>query len=308
MAFERLFEDPMAAFGYGLLTSRDNPIGTGFDTLLNAQEAQRRRENSEFDKKIKLAELSAAMQKAQQPDLQFNPVTGEMVDMRTGTPYSGGAMPSSGGAMAGDGIAMPSGMNPLEQKIFREQQIKSRFEQEAEARKAKQKEIDDKRESEQKIENERRKAELAKREELGAMTSKMPELEKNITEMGSLAKKATYSPVGRGIDSLANFFGTSTAGQDALVDYTSRIDNQVLPLLKETFGAAFTVTEGDNLKATLGRPDMTPTQKQIVLNNFINQKKANVIAKQRELGIAPQQHDKTAARIAEIEKMLAEDE
>jgi hypothetical protein len=296
MAFERLFEDPMAALGYGLLTSRSNPLGTGFDVLGKAQETQRAREDSAYTKQLNEMKLALEMQKLQQPDLQFNPVSGEMVNMRTGTPFNSGQI--YGGTDSASSINMPSGLNPLQQKIYTEQAIKSKFETDAakreseqkiidEKRQSEQKIIDEKRQSEQKMADEKRKLDLAKREELTAMTSKMPELEKNISEMSDLAQKATYSPVGRGIDTLANVFGTSTGGQDALVDYTNRISNQVLPLLKDTFGSAFTVQEGENLKATLGSPDMTPSQKQTVLNNFINQKKANIIAKQRELGIAP---------------------
>jgi hypothetical protein len=55
MAFEDLFTDPMAAIGYGLLTSRQNPLGTGFDMLTKAQESKRERERQ--NKLDKLEEL-----------------------------------------------------------------------------------------------------------------------------------------------------------------------------------------------------------------------------------------------------------
>ena len=54
------------------------------------------------------------------------------------------------------------------------------------------------------------------------------------------------------------------------------IDNQVLPLLKATFGAAFTVSEGDKLSATLGDINLSPDEKDAALDAFIEQKMVEV--------------------------------
>ena len=62
------------------------------------------------------------------------------------------------------------------------------------------------------------------------------------------------------------------------------INNQVLPLLRQTFGAAFTEREGETLKATMGDPDATPAQKIEQLNAFIDQKVRDIQTKQREVG------------------------
>ena len=58
-----------------------------------------------------------------------------------------------------------------------------------------------------------------------------------------------------------------------------------LPLLKPTFGAAFTVAEGESLKATMGDPNATPEEKMAQLDAFIEQKMRTIGTKRRELGI-----------------------
>jgi len=58
--------------------------------------------------------------------------------------------------------------------------------------------------------------------------------------------------------------------------YIAHVKNNILPLLRETFGAAFTAAEGDSLLATLGDPDMHPRVKSAVLDAFISDKKADL--------------------------------
>ena len=57
----------------------------------------------------------------------------------------------------------------------------------------------------------------------------------------------------------------------------------MLPLLKETFGAAFTATEGESLKATMGDPDAAPEEKMAQLDAFIAQKLRDIETKERQL-------------------------
>ena len=75
----------------------------------------------------------------------------------------------------------------------------------------------------------------------------------------------------------------------------SIVNNQVLPLLKPTFGGAFTVQEGDALKATLGDPDASPEQKVAQLNSFIDAKEREIQTKERELGVSAEVAAPTAA-------------
>ena len=65
------------------------------------------------------------------------------------------------------------------------------------------------------------------------------------------------------------------------------VDNQILPLLKQTFGPAFTDQEGESLKATLGDPDATPDEKMAQLDAFIDAKMRALETQERELGISP---------------------
>ena len=57
----------------------------------------------------------------------------------------------------------------------------------------------------------------------------------------------------------------------------------MLPLLKPTFGAAFTVQEGESLRATLGDVNASPDQKLATLNAFMAQKEQDILTKGREV-------------------------
>jgi hypothetical protein len=61
------------------------------------------------------------------------------------------------------------------------------------------------------------------------------------------------------------------------------VDNQILPLLRETFGAQFTLQEGQSLKTTLGDPEKSPQEKRAVLEAFIEQKVRNIEALELQL-------------------------
>lgn len=120
---------------------------------------------------------------------------------------------------------------------------------------------------------------------LDSVKSKMPGLEKVVQDLDALSKDATYTLVGQGL----NFFGRQLGMEPreaavARSKYISTVDNQVLPLLRDTFGAAFTVKEGETLRNTLGDPDKTPTEKQAVLKSFIEQKRRDVEALERRVG------------------------
>ena len=63
------------------------------------------------------------------------------------------------------------------------------------------------------------------------------------------------------------------------------VNNQVLPLLKQTFGGAFTVAEGEALKATLGDPNSDPEEKSAQIDAFIDSKVREIETKERQLGV-----------------------
>lgn len=121
--------------------------------------------------------------------------------------------------------------------------------------------------------------------EYNSISSKMPGLRGVIDNLGKLADKATYTTAGQLID-----WGMKEAGMEpreaavARAEYTAIVDNQILPLLRDTFGAQFTAAEGEKLSRTLGDPNMSPTEKHAILKAFIEQKERDVAALQSRIG------------------------
>lgn len=117
-----------------------------------------------------------------------------------------------------------------------------------------------------------------------SLNSKLPGLKSVVSELGDLAEKATYTTAGKLWDDVVRESGAMpTEGALARTKYMSMVDNQVLPLLRDTFGAAFTVQEGESLRATLGAPDKSPDEKKAVLEAFIEQKARDLEALGRRL-------------------------
>lgn len=109
------------------------------------------------------------------------------------------------------------------------------------------------------------------------MTANMPRLTTVVKELSGLGKKATYTMVGQGVDTLRRQAGVDV-GEAAIArkEYISKVDNEILPLLRQTFGAQFTEKEGQSLKATLGDPNASPAEKDAVLTSFIETKKGQI--------------------------------
>jgi hypothetical protein len=117
------------------------------------------------------------------------------------------------------------------------------------------------------------KTDAGVRAEFDSLNSKLPGLKQVVAELGDLADKATYTIGGKLWDDVVRESGNMPPeGAVARTKYMSMVDNQVLPLLKDVFGAAFTVQEGESLRATLGAPDKSPVEKKAVLEAFIEQK------------------------------------
>ena len=115
----------------------------------------------------------------------------------------------------------------------------------------------------------------------------LPGLREAVGQLKELALVATSTFGGRIFDVAVKEAGFgSTTGADARVKFISIVNNQVLPLLRSTFGAAFTEREGETLKRTMGDPDASPNQKIQQLNSFIDQKVRDIQTKQREVGEA----------------------
>lgn len=119
--------------------------------------------------------------------------------------------------------------------------------------------------------------------EYNNMLSKMPELNETVDRLMQLAKTATYTKTGQFRDAVAQERGKPTQASVDRDEYESIIANQILPLLRDTFGAQFTEREGNSLKATLGDPNKSPLSKVRVLNSFIVQKRKSLESKYRKL-------------------------
>lgn len=123
--------------------------------------------------------------------------------------------------------------------------------------------------------------------ELSRIQSKMPGLMSVVSDLDRLSEEATYTYAGQARDFIARQAGKTTDGARARAEYIAIVDNQILPLLRDTFGAAFTKPEGDSLRATLGDPDASPAEKQAKLKAFIAQKQRDIQALQVRAGEAP---------------------
>ena len=123
---------------------------------------------------------------------------------------------------------------------------------------------------------------------LDNLQSTLPQLLDTVNKLSDLGQKATYTYAGRTIDFLTRQAGRDVGeGAIAREKYINTVNDQVLPLLRQTFGAAFTAKEGDSLKETLGNPNLSPPEKDAVLQAFIEQKVASIKAGQSELGYQP---------------------
>lgn len=121
---------------------------------------------------------------------------------------------------------------------------------------------------------------------LNSQIAKFPQLESTVLNLSALGRKATYTSAGQTWDEIIRQTGqVPREAAVARAEYISLVDNQVLPLLRDTFGAQFTEREGTSLKITLGDPNKSPEEKEAVLRSFIDQKIANIQSGARELGI-----------------------
>lgn len=120
------------------------------------------------------------------------------------------------------------------------------------------------------------------------MEAQMPNLQNVANKLSDLGQKATYTVAGQARDTIKRQTGQSVGeAGNARAEYISTIDNEVLPLLRQTFGAAFTQKEGETLRATLGDANKSPSEKDAALRAFINQKKEQVNSLRRQTGRNP---------------------
>jgi hypothetical protein len=123
---------------------------------------------------------------------------------------------------------------------------------------------------------------------LTAMQAQLPRLNQVVTKLSRLGKTATYTKAGVAANEVARQLSAKVPqGAVDRTAYEATVDNEVLPLLRQTFGAQFTAEEGTRLKVTLGDPNKSPEEKDAVLKSFIEQKMGEIQSLQRQTGQAP---------------------
>lgn len=128
--------------------------------------------------------------------------------------------------------------------------------------------------------------------ERARLEASLPGLNDVVARLRALSEVATYTRSGQAFNAVARELGFQPSeGATARAAYIATIDNEILPLLRETFGAQFTEREGQSLKATLGDPNMSPAEKNAVLDAFIAAKIRNLETRstvQGAMGTPPQ--------------------
>jgi len=146
--------------------------------------------------------------------------------------------------------------------------------------------------AEKQIATDTAKSETETTASLAEMKARLPRLNEVVGELSELGKTATYTIAGRALNTGKRELGMSVGeGAVARAEYISKVDSEVLPLLRSTFGAAFTAVEGESLKATLGAPNASPEEKDAVLRSFIDNKIKQIGVEENKLknlqGIKP---------------------
>lgn len=133
------------------------------------------------------------------------------------------------------------------------------------------------------------KALAGEKTSLADLEAGLPALKDVTAKLSRLGKVATFTKTGQAVDIAARQTGIATKGAVARAEYIATVANEILPLLRQTFGAAFTAAEGESLKATLGDPDSSPEEKDAQLKAFIAAKERQIRSKQRRVGEVPRE-------------------
>lgn len=126
--------------------------------------------------------------------------------------------------------------------------------------------------------------------QLRNLESNLPALQQMVGELKGLAKEGTYTKAGKLFDvAQTQLFGRATKGDVASSTYETKVNQNLLPLLKQTFGSAFTEKDRESLQKTLGDPNSHPTIKAQALDSFIQNKVREIESKRRKVQSYSQQ-------------------
>lgn len=113
----------------------------------------------------------------------------------------------------------------------------------------------------------------------------MPQLRSTVADLSKLAEAATYTKGGKLYNEAIRQLGMPVPeGATAQAEYNARINNVLLPSMKSMFGARVTNFDISTAKGILGDPDLSPAEKQVQLNAFIDQKLMQVQSDQNLIG------------------------
>lgn len=113
----------------------------------------------------------------------------------------------------------------------------------------------------------------------------LPGLREVVGKLKTLSDVATYTMAGRAFDGISKELGFgATEGATARAKMESLVNNQILPLLRDTFGAQFTEREGERLQRTMLDFDAAPEQKKQILDSFLEQKMRDLEMKRQRAG------------------------
>lgn len=120
--------------------------------------------------------------------------------------------------------------------------------------------------------------------EYGRAKAAQPGLREVVDKLKTLSDVATYTMGGRAFDTVVKELGFgATEGATARAKMESLVNNQILPLLRDTFGAQFTEREGEQLRKTMMDIDAAPEQKKEILDSFIGQKMRDLEMKRKKV-------------------------
>lgn len=147
----------------------------------------------------------------------------------------------------------------------------------------------------------------AAKAKLSDMEAAMPALLETADKLSKLAEAATYTMKGKAFNAAVRELGLEVSDAAAArAEMITTIDVDVLPMLKPTFGAAFTVREGDWLKATLGDPNLSPKEKQRQIKARVRGWEKELETLQRRVGgfEVASEVDLSAKSVSELKEML----
>mgnify|MGYP003632285547 CR=1 FL=1 len=101
----------------------------------------------------------------------------------------------------------------------------------------------------------------------------LPAIRDLVSNLKGLSEVASSTLGKRAFDTVVRELGFgSTEGGTARAKYIAVVANTLLPLLRETFGGAFSVEEGNRLLATLGSPNLDARARNAELDAFLEAK------------------------------------